>query len=315
MKKNKLIGLLVAVCGAAVSIGTASALYYKNMTQPIGFSIGDATWQAITTGEITYQINQQTSGSVSATYLDADGHQIVGAEGLGGSARQACYMFPVGAVFNDGHPQQNFVVGNFSATLSGFNTALKGKASVYVNVEGYTPGTLGAHYYATAFGDDAAIDANGTTIIKKADIAVTSSGLAQSVRVLVKLNDGEVTDDATRFAVAEQSLCTLSVTWGEPEDFGFAHVVNNDDLWNEQEYYNMAPNIEFNNNNNYTDEFEWTYNGFTGHSQAKCRKGNQWSADMDTESKNNELTSNFIYDVYWQGEGHQAVFQKTGEQQ
>ena len=303
MKKNKLVGLIIAVGGAVASIATASALYVKNMTSPIGFSIGDATWSEVTTGTIDYKINGAASGSIAATYLDASGAVIADAEGLGGEARQACYMFALSAVYNDGHPAQDFTVGKFTVSITNINAALKGNAKVWIDVQGYTDGTLGAYYYRSAFMDgDAIISSETSAIEKEAEIAASSTG-AQSVRVLVKLNENALDDDATRMSIAEQSLCTLSVTWGAPVSFNFAHVVNNDDLWNEQDFYNMVPNVAFDKGGAGVGEgdFEWMYNGFTGHEQAKCRQGDKWSGNAGTESGNHELNPAHHYDVYWSG--------------
>lgn len=298
MKKNKIIGLSVAILGTAVSVGTAAALYVKK-ADDAHFGIG-AKWSGLD-GTVTYKINDATSGTATASYLKANGTN--GGEGLGGEYTQVHYSFPLGASFSADVPAQNFVVGNFKVELSNINAALQGNSVIWVCVNGYTENSWGAVNYGTCFMDSDTALTEATYSVNH-DIAVSASK-AQTVDVYIKLNSA-IDDLLGASPLAETKPFDISVSWGAPTNFEFAHVVGNGTMWEADDVYAMVPNINKAN----SEGFEWVFNnlpGTMGH--AKAKKGDTWSADPDAE-----LDATKTYDVYWSGDGAvKANFVAQGE--
>ena len=285
MKMNKIIGLSVAILGTAVSVGTAAALYVKKANDA-GFGIG-ARWSGLD-GTVTYKINDATSGTVQPEYRKAEGTDV--GEGLGGDFTQVHYSFPLGASFSADVPAQNFVVGNFKVDLSNIHTALQNKAKIWVCVNGYTENSWGAANYATCF-MNADVALTAATYSVNHDIAVSASK-AQTVDVYVKL-DEPITDLLGATPLAEAKPFDISVSWGAPTNFEFAHVVGNGTMWQEDDVYAMVPNINKAN----SEGFEWIFNNLPGSmGNAKAKKGDDWSADPDAV-----LDAAKSYDVYWSG--------------
>ena len=283
MKKNKIIGLLVAAAGSVASISAAAALYVKGATDA-HFGIG-AEWHGLD-GTITYKVNDSTSGVAPASYLKADGTN--GGTGFSCEYTQAHFSFALGASYSSDVPAQNFVVGNFAVNLTNISTVLQNNAKIWVGVNGYTEKTIGASTYANAFMTE---DANLTaaTYSVDHDLAVSSSG-AQSVEVYVKLNSAIA--EADMMSLAEGKAFDISVSWGAPTNFEFAHVVGNKTQWQEDDVFAMVPNIN-------ASAWEWTYNNLPGDMGfAKCKKGETWSS-----GDNVELDPAKTYDVYWSGDG------------
>lgn len=284
MKKNKIIGLSVAILGTAVSVGTAAALYIKK-ADDAHFGIG-AKWSGLE-GTVTYKINNATSGTVQPEYRKAEGTDV--GEGLGGEFTQVHYSFPVGASFSADVPAQNFVVGNFKVDLSNIHEALQNKSKIWVCVNGYTENSWGAANYAHAFmTEDAALTAATYSI--NHDIAVSASNV-QSVEVYVKL-DSAIDDLLGATPLAEAKPFDISVSWGAPsDDFKFAYVVGNGTMWQEDDVYAMVPNI----NRERSKDFEWCFNNLPGKMEkAKCKLGDTWSPGSDAD-----LDASKTYDVYW----------------
>lgn len=285
MKKNKIIGLSVAILGTAVSVGTAAALYVKK-ADDAHFGIG-ARWSGLE-GTVTYKINDATSGTATPSYMKADGTN--GGEGLGGDYTQVHYSFPLGASFSSDVPAQNVVVGNFKVDLTNIHSALQNKAKIWVGVDGYTANTYGAATYASAFMNADAVLTEASYSVNH-DIAVSASK-AQSVEVYVKLDEA-ITDLLGANPLAEAKPFDISVSWGAPTNFEFAHVVGNATMWQEDDVYAMVPNI----NKASSEGFEWMFNNLPGSmGNAKAKKGETWSKDPDAE-----LDASKTYDVYWSG--------------
>lgn len=292
MKKNKIIGLSVAILGTAVSVGTAAALYVKK-ADDAHFGIG-AKWSGLD-GTVTYKINNATTGIAAPSYLKTNGTN--GGEGLGGDYTQVHYSFPLGASFSADVPAQNFVVGNFAVNLSNIHEALQNKAKIWVAVKGYTEDSWGAANYASAFmTEDTAITA--ATYSVNHDLAVSANNV-QSVEVYVKLNSA-IDDLLGASPLAEAKPFDISVSWGAPTNFEFAHVVGNGTMWQEDDVYAMVPNINKAN----SEGFEWIFNNLSGSmGNAKAKKGETWSADPDTE-----LDAAKTYDVYWSGSATASAY-------
>ena len=297
MKMNKIVGILVAAAGVIASVSVASALYIKNASD-VHFGIG-AKWSGLG-GTITYKINDATSGSVEPSYLKTDGSANDG-EGFGGEYTQAHYEFSLGASFSSDVPVQSYVVGNFSVSLTNINFVLQNNAKIWVGVDGYTDDTYGKIHYGSAFMDGDA-DLTGATYSVDSDIVVASSNV-QTVNVYVKLNEG-VSDEAL-LALDEGKAFDISVSWGAPTNFEFAHVVGEGTMWQEDDVYAMVPNI-----NKEGDVFEWMYTNLPGSmGNAKCKKGDTWSVDPEAV-----LEKDAKYDVYWSGSSSEtANFVKQGE--
>lgn len=302
MKKNKLIGILVASTGAIASISTAAALYVKSATKT-GFGIG-AKWSGLS-GTVTYLIDGKASGSMEAHYLDKDGNN--GGEGFGGAYTQAEFIFPVGASFSDDVPAQNVVVGNFEVDLTNISEALQNKAKIWVGVNGYTADTYGASHYSKAFmANDTALTGEAYSV--NHDIAVSSAG-TQSVCVYVKLD--QALSESDLFALAEGKAFDISVSWGAPTDFEFAHVVGNKTMWEDDDVYAMVPNINKENAKAYDEEehpsvevFEWMFNNLPASMEkTKCRKvaSKEPEITYNWSKDDKELEAGNVYDVYWSG--------------
>ena len=299
MKKNKIIGLLVACGGMVASFAAASALYVKNANQT-GFGIG-ATYHAAD-GSITYRIDGKSSGSIEASYLDASGNN--GGHGFGGENlkyTQAKFEFPLSAEYSL-NPQP-YVVGNFSIHLENIASSLQNKSKIWVQVTGWGDLTDNENPYKDKWGSSAA-NCNfftedqaitGSEFTANKDITVSSVG-GQSVTVYVKLDSAVA--EADILALADTVPFTISATWGAAsEGYKFAYVVGNKNGWEQDDAYAMTPNLK-------TAGFEWYFAGLTGFENGKCNKTvieNEqpvtfWSADPDAT-----LDSSKVYDVSWDG--------------
>lgn len=290
MKKNKIIGLVVAAAGVVASISAASALYINKAAQDTGFGIG-AKWQGLE-GTITYKVNGETSGTVTPSYLKGDGTN--GGEGFGGEYTQAHYAFPLSASFTTDIPTQLFVVGNFQVDITNIAPTLQNHAKIWVGVDGYNDNTYGKSAYALCFmGSDTPL--TGATYSIDKDIAV-SAVQAQTVNIYVKLD--EAIAASAMMDLAEGKAFDISVSWGAPKNFEFAYVTGDKVMWQDDGAYAMVPNV-----NKEGTAFEWIYSNLPGTmKKAKCHKGNTWSTGDDVS-----LDSTKTYDVYWT-EGGENTF-------
>lgn len=291
MKKNKIIGLLIAAAGSVASISTAAALYVKASGEA-HFGIG-AKWKTLD-GTVNYLIKGEDEGTVQAHYLDADGKN--GGEGFGGVYTQAEYDFPLGASFSDDVPAQQVVVGNFKVELSSINAALQNKAKIWVCVDGYVENSQGESLYKKAFmSSDVVLEA--ATYSVSNDIAVKADG-SQTVKVYIKLN--EALTEAELISLAESKAFDIEVTWGAPSDsYTFAYVVGNKTMWKEDGVYAMVPDIDN------TEKYQWMFENLPASMEkTKCHI---WHKEVEQEPveywslADRDLNAGSTYDVYWSG--------------
>ena len=294
MKKNKIIGALVGVFGVAISIGTAIALY----TKPVGnleLGIGSATHTS-STSTVKYKINGKTSdeSSVVAPSYYKTGGVANGGSGFGGEYVCAKYEYILGADFASDIQEQDYVVGNLSVTLENVISTLHEKVKVSMYFEGYAGGSIGAvNYGSNLTSSSTAINetiiTGSSLTVDSRDICVASSGVQKFIVFFELLN----TVDFLSMNEAS-ALWSLSVRWGAPVNFVPAYVANTKTLWEEDDEFVMAPNIDRQN----ADGWQWIaqIKGTDKVTEAKCRQGSNWQAGGNTT-----IALNTVYDVKWQG--------------
>ena len=296
--KKKLIGIAVASLGMLLSVGGAIALY-QQAADDANFGISAGTY-AGSSGTVTYKINNQTGNSIAvpAEYVKEDNSN--GGTGLGGLYTQVRYEMVLGAAFADGANAQDYVVGNLSVSITNIPAAYQGKLAIWVDIDGYGEGTLGEHYYNHVFmNSDYAITAEAASFAEAHDVAVSASG-AQKLRIYLKYTF----EDSDLYDLDEAGLgYTLSVAWAAPsQGFVRAYVKGTGNLWQEDDGYSMAPNI----NKAYNEGWEWVYNNLPGSfGEGKCfihREADIWSA-----SPNAQLDAEKSYNVYWNESAESAA--------
>ena len=311
MKKNKIIGIIVASLGVIVSMAGAAALYTKAATDAT-FNIGAGQFQG-STGTVTYQINGSVSGSVAPTYLSHDGNHegtgLVYVEQANHSMDEAQtidqvkYVFELGATYASPLVQQEIVTGELILSITNIPEAYRGKLSIYAAIDGYVENSLGAEHYSkvSQVNDtpDYAITAEHPSFSFDSDVAV-STNRTQKLVVFMKY-------DLSTFDVLNQDEAglgySLSVTWKKASD-GFvpAYVVGDGNQWTKDDEFVMAPNI------NSTTGWEWYYNGLSGTlGNAKCLKGDPALAESWSGGNNVLLNSNNTYNVVWSGSHNDAA--------
>ena len=311
MKKNKLIGLVVATAGVVASFAAAAALYTKN-ADAIEFGIG-AKYEG-KEGYITYKVNNSVSGTVAPKYCTNYTVQsgLTNKEdgtGLGGDYTQIKYEFQLGATFTpESLHAQDYVVGDFSINLTNIHESFRGHAHIWVSTQGFASGSLGEHYYSSWMEQDAALDAATYSIHKELTV---SSTYEQSVVLYIKL-DSAVIDDAL-MELNGAKFCDISATWDKSASFEYAYVVGSMTSWEKDEAYAMTPNIAHTMENE--NDWEWAYTNLKEaqiageNAKAKCQKGEgdgSYSAGDDFS-----LDPSTTYTVTWK-EGQEAVFTPKG---
>lgn len=291
MKKNKIIGLAIASIGVLGSLGGAFALYTRaaNNAQ-FGISAGTYSGSSST---VTYKINDNTSGSVAPTYLKTDGTN--GGEGIGGEYTQVEYQMALSATFANDTPAQDYIVGKLSISLTNIPVAYQGNVLIWVDIDGYTDGTVGATTYKNKLmANDYAITSDHIYYSVSDDIAVKSDG-TQKLRIFVKFDQAYV-NGLNLATLDEASLgYSLNVTWGAPSNnFVPAYVMGNGNQWTADDEYVMAPNID-------ATSWQWVYNNLPGKmGESKCfqpdNNGDKWSG-----GNNATLTTGTNYTVTWTG--------------
>ena len=296
--KKKLIGISVATFGVLLSIGGAIALY-QQAAEEAGFGISAGTY-AGSSGSVTYKINNQTGNAVvvPAAYLKADGSN--GGDALGNGYTQVFYEMALGASFADGANAQDYVVGNLSVSVTNIPAAYQNKLAIWVVIDDYAGSSLGEHYYKNAFmATDYLITAEAQSFTGAHDIAVSAAG-TQKLRIYLKYTF----EESDLYALDEAGLgYTLSVAWTQPSnEFVRAYVKGTGNLWQEDDGYSMAPNI----NKPYAEGWEWVYNNLPGSfKEGKCfihRENDVWSADP-----NAQLDAGKSYNVYWNESSESAA--------
>ena len=290
MKKIKIVGLLVAFGGVVASFSAASALYIHGANE-IGFGIG-ANYQAAT-GSITYAIDGKQSGTIAPKFLDAGGTEVAGAEGIGGTATQILFEFPVSATF--GTNPQPYVVGNFAVNLTNIDEHLFNAAKIWVQVKGWSGDYVGKWGESEANSNFMVSDVTLTSAAYSVnkDIGVSATQ-AQNVSVYIKFTEA-INNPATMLALNETKLFDISATWGQVSNsYVHAYVVGNKTSWEEDEVYAMQPNLK-------ADSFGWYYAGLTGFSTAKVKKQVNSETVIWAPNDNVELTAAHHYNVAWNG--------------
>jgi hypothetical protein len=298
IRKNKLIGSLIAFGGIVASFATAAALYTK-AASPTGFGIG-AEYQAIG-GAIQYTIDGKVEGRIEPTYW-ISGTETNHGEALGGEHleyNEIQFAFPVGATYDTTKQvAQPYVLGNFSVSITNVVPALQNHAHVWTEVKGWTSsfdgkwGSSDANKNFNASGDEAI---SGSSYSKSKNIVVETNH-HQSVVVIVKL-DNTVMTEATMLQLAETKPFDISVTWQGPQDYDLAYVVGNKTNWEVDDAYAMVPNLLSESG------FEWSFTGLTGFSEAKCSKPAASAPDNWSADPNATLTPGSTYTVTWSGSG------------
>jgi len=319
MKKNKIFGLLIALGGMVASFATAAALYTKKV-DPVGFGIGAQF--STQDGSITYLIGGKTDGKINGEYLDELGNNH--GSGLGGDAgenkhyTQVHFEFPLSATYTQ--KAQDYVVGNFSVSLSGIATQLQNKAKIWIELKGfgseyYQEGTEAANYkpdHSSVWGSSAAnvkfMNSDelitGASYSKNKDIAVETAG-GQSVHVYFKLitanpntEAGEQAFDfADMLSLAETSPFTMSVSWGAvSQGYERAYCIGDGTNWKVDELYAMVPNLK-------SATYQWYFKGVSGWTAGKVIKpvaegDDVWSAGGDAT-----LVAGTTYNVFWDDNG------------
>lgn len=290
MKLNKILGVLVATTGVIASIGVASALYVTGATDT-SFNIG-ATYHE-EEGAITYKINGKTSGSITPEYCKADGTNH--GTGLGGEYTQIHYSIPLSATFGEGIPAQNFVVGNFSVSITNINAGLVNNSKIWMNPTGYVADSVGQEMYGNKFMTSDTSVTESTWSINK-DIVVSASG-AQSIDLWFKVTDMTALNILN---LDEAAPFDISISWGSPANYEYAYIVGGGTMWNEDDAYRMVPNI----NKASSEGFEWMFSNLPGSmGTAKAKKGDTWSS-----GDNAELDSTKTYTVYWNGSSSSQAY-------
>ena len=294
--KKKLIGIAIASFGVILSVGGAIALYTR-AAEDAGFGISAGTY-AGSSGSVTYKINNQSGASVVApAYLKGDGTN--GGSALGNGYTQVYYEMALGASFADGANAQDYVVGNVSVSVTNIPASYQGKLAIWADIDNYQENSLGEHYYNRALmNEDFAIsDAEGhASFSTNANVAVSADG-TQKLRIFLKYTF----TDADLYGFNEANLgYTLSVQWTEAtNEFGRAYVLGVGTLWESDDGYSMAPNI----NKAHAEGWEWIYQNLPGtFGEAKCLVGSSWSAGA-----NANLDPAKTYTVYWTGSNEAAA--------
>ena len=300
--KKKIIGISVATFGVLLSIGGAIALY-QQAAEDAGFGISAGTY-AGSSGSVAYKINNQSGASnVAPSYLKTDGTN--GGTALGNGYTQVYYEMALGAAFADGANAQDYVVGNLSVSVTNIPATYRGKLAIWACIDDYVAGSLGEHYYKNALmAEDFAIsDAEGHDAFSAAaDVAVSAAG-TQKLHIYLKYTFA----DSELYGLDEAGLgYTLSVAWTEASNnFGRAYVKGTGNLWQEDDGYSMAPNI----NKAHAEGWEWVYNNLPGSfNEAKCfipgatEEQAIWSA-----GDNAQLDGAKSYNVYWNGTAEGAA--------
>lgn len=292
---KKLLGIGVASIGALASIGGAFALY-STAAEDVEFGISAGAY-AGSGGTVTYKINDAGGASqINPSYLKEDGTN--GGTGLSSVYTQVKYEMALSAVYAAGANAQNYVVGNLSVSLTNIPEAYRGKLSIWVGIDDYVSGSLGANTYGHIFmASDYAITNENQQFVGAHDVTVSANG-TQKLVIYLKYNLAGI----DLLEKDEASLgYSLAVSWGEPSnEFVPAYVKGDAIQWSEDEGYAMLPNI-----NKTTEGWEWIYNNLPGTiGNTKCYINNgseKWSqSDYTCDPAKS-------YNVTWSGENGAAA--------
>lgn len=320
MKTNKLIGIGIATLGIVLSIGGAVALYQK-VASPATMDIGAGAY-AGSSSVANYKINNTTGASVATPfYANQAGDNNVSGAALSADYPQIKYEFNLGAAFANGVPNQTYVMGNLSISLTELNSAFYNKAQVYAYVDGYGEGNIGASSFGGALINNVVIANENTECAATRVISVASAGTTHKLVVWVKFGF-EVESVYTNFLAGMDlatlneagSLFNLSVSWDDiPDNYdACGYVIGTGNMWTPADNYRMAID---------PTKTSWTYryDGLTGsNSWTECKavKTNKkavenvqgLSIEEYASGDNFALTNGTTYSIYWDQGVHGSTY-------
>lgn len=235
MKKNKIIGVLVAVLGVGVAASTSFALYTSKADDQ-SFNI------TLTTPEASTE---------AVTYSFGDVVNSLGANKLNPTNRTQTYTVPLEATYGTEIIAQDFIVGKLDVALTG---TLADYLDISAKVIGYTENTVGASTY----GGDFVFTENSSS----KEVAVKVDG-TQKIQITLTLKDSVTAENYLTYAEKDYNV---AITWGKTTQFKYAHIVGDATAWAAWDEYKMVPNINAAN-------WEWTFKDLTGFTQLKLTDG------------------------------------------
>ena len=267
MKKNKIIGVGIALLGTAISIGGAFALYQKTAT-PSSFNFGAFTYTA-QTGTITYKIS-----NVITTY-EANGTTDQSTQSLDPTHKVVYVKVPLSASYpTSGVVAQSTISGKVevSVTLSDAFAAAGVEMTTAAYMKGYAEGCN--YYTGNIFGSDQTLSssskvASGNKNIGVATVASVSNPTLSGQYLEVYMNFSNL-DDAKMLLVGGSTGYSIHVNWGQRTD-AVPYVVGDANNFNEVDEYQMVPVIDE------AIAFEkWCFQGLTGFTTMKVKDNGNW---------------------------------------
>lgn len=264
MKKNALIGLLVAVGGSVIALSTAYGLY---LVKP---------------DDKTISIGINTSADVNLAISDvADATSTVSLSKT--NAKQYTFTLSGGTTTGTTYTQDT-AIGDLEVKITSTNSTLINKLAGTVTL-GYTASTFyAAETYSLATGAVSGSD----FVITKTNVPFKLAGLGATL----DLSLASGTTDAEAVTLGGASY-TVTINWKQNSTFEYAYVVGTMTSWGETDEYRMVPALD-------TADFTWVYDNdanITAGNSFKCKKGTQYSG-----GNNYEVTTGYkVTKITWLG--------------
>ena len=241
MKKNKIIGAIIALGGVIVSFATAFALFQKTAA-PLNVNIGPYTWEGAS-GDITHTVAApeltQNKGNVNIT---PNGYTYSGEVLMNETA-----SFALGGSYAEAtNIKHDIIAGKVTVTITVANEFV-GVVKTAVYMAGYGEGSQGARDYAGSN-----LNGSGNTVLSQAtttftrDVVVSNNG-TQKINVYLDFSDlytssyMPLADTANAYSV--------HVQWEGVDSASVLHedylpVIRGDyNNWEVGPEYNMLPDI------------------------------------------------------------------------
>ena len=292
MKKNKIIGVGIALLGTIISIGGAFALYQKT-AHDTSFNFGAFTYTA-QTGTITYKIS-----NVITTY-EANGTTDQSTQSLDPAHKVVYVKVPLSASYpTSGVVAQSTIGGNVSVsvTLSDAFAAAGVQMTTAAYMKGYADGRT--YYTGNIFGSDQTLSssskvASGNKNIGVSTVAAANEPTLSGQYLEVYMNFSNL-DDAKMLLVGGSNGYSIHVGWGERTDT-VPYVVGDANNFTEVDEYQMVPVI-----NEAIDFEKWCFLGLTGFTTMKVKDGGTWhGASSNGDNYGNvQISAENTYNVYF----------------
>lgn len=261
MKKNKIIGLGVAIMGVAVSVGSAFALYQKGFGTENGIGFGGFHYQP-SSGAYTFM---STLGTANPYEVES------GNPALNPTNKTVKYAFKIAASYGTesaGLIKQDAILGKLSIEKTG---TLANYITMSAYVDGYAQkqgeqGMVDTYWSSSNSLGVRTLGGEGNTISAhipsptSSTASITdaiSQGKFLTVHVTLTLND--LSDE--QFMALDEAQYSLAVRYDDIDaTYGRPYIVGDGTNWTVEDEYAMVPNLA-------ADAYEFCFKGLNSDSK------------------------------------------------